>query len=787
MITESLMVIFNETKDTGGILKAIFDRSKTISDFFYRSCGVTANDFEDTHVDSPKVEQFIERNRNTSSKCGSMEFIQYLFEDYSDNVLKDTISSKKITIQLPGGEVMEKSIPITGEGGIYEGFVKLRQCIFNIEDVACLINLTQQVKNDRMFEPVVGREKEIKELRIQFGKQEKNNTVLIGEPGVGKTELVKTFAFLESSITVFKLDNNMVFANKENARMIINAVMNYLHMLPGPVVLFIDEFHMLVKEGLADFWKTARDMDKSNNLKIIAATTLAEYRQFVEKDKALERRFYPIQINQVEGQVLIDILNKYSDKLESVTGIKFDKENISFIIKKMEAERQKTSPDKEKDIIDAAFSLGKIKGEENVSFDTVCEILSERLNIPKDRVSQSEPEKLRNLLFELKKNIKGQDYALNTIVNTIKSHHCGFNSERPIVFIFQGDTGIGKTETAYQLAEMLMGSKQNLISYDMNDYKESHTASSFLGAPPSYVGYGEGGSLVNIIRQKPYSVLLLDEMEKAHPDIFDIFLQIFDKGKLTDREGREADFRNVIIIMTTNAMATDDNNSESSIGFITTNDEFENKEKKTSDYLYGLAKSNRGFRKEFLNRVDAIIPFSDLTFDNLREITKSHIERSLSKIDINLSCSDGICDYIARKSGNARQIDRVIAKYIEYPISEDMIYGILKKDGSYRFAMYNNKIIVSDNRESARFLSLGEYIRKRIEEIISHFPVGIQIEDSCLKFILSKSCNNEDADDAISYYVKLLIEEYTAAGKLIPDKKYKLAERCGTIALVELD
>ncbi|MCC8160003.1 MAG: ATP-dependent Clp protease ATP-binding subunit [Oscillospiraceae bacterium] len=636
------------------------------------------------------------------------------------------------------------------------------------------------VAGEGKFDPVIGRSKEIERVTQILSRRTKNNPCLIGEPGVGKTAVIEGLAQKIASGDVpeplktkrlVSIDLSSMVAGakyrgefEERLKKVINEVLEAKN-----VILFVDEFHTIVGAGSAE-----GSMDASNILKpflargelqLIGATTLKEYKKYIEKDAALERRFQPVTVGEPTVEETVEILRGIRDKYEahhSVTitddalkaaanlsaryitdrflpdkaidlideaaskkrlGSQTEPDDLKDKEKKLEkllSEKQEaiTAQDFEKaakirdeekvlkDEVDKLKSEWKGNGSSSglvVDEDDIAEILADWTHIPAARLKEEETEKLKNLENTLHARVIGQNEAVTAVAKAIKRGRAGLKDpKRPIgSFLFLGPTGVGKTELSKALAEAIFGSENALIRVDMSEYMEKHAVSKFIGSPPGYVGFEEGGQLTEKIRKNPYSVILFDEIEKAHPDVFNIMLQILDDGILTDAQGRKVDFKNTVIIMTSNLGAKEILGSVSSkLGFnrddgdknISEHEKIKNKV---------MEEVKRTFKPEFLNRIDDIIVFDRLSEDNIKKIAKlmlKSLETRLAANEITVSFSEDAVAKIA-KSGfdpvyGARPLRRAIQNEIEDMLSEEIIDGSVKSGDTITVDAENDKFIV---------------------------------------------------------------------------------------------
>jgi ATP-dependent Clp protease ATP-binding subunit ClpC len=620
-------------------------------------------------------------------------------------------------------------------------------------------DLTKLAAEDKL-DPIVGREKEIERVAQVLSRRKKNNPVLIGEPGVGKTAIAEGLAtrIIQKKVSRVLHDKRVVtldlaslvagtkYRGQFEERM--KAVMNELEKAKD-VILFIDELHTIVGAGGASGSLDASNIFKPalarGDLQCIGATTLDEYRQYIEKDGALDRRFQKIIIDPTTEEETIKILMNIKHKYEEHHTVNYSEKAIESAVKL--SSRYITDrylPDKAIDVMDEAGSrvhlanivvpenilnleqeiekiklrknqvvksqnfeeAAKLRDEEKrllndleqakvdwevqsqsivheVTEENVADVVSMMTGIPVNRVAESESAKLVKMEDELKKYIVGQDEAIEKLSKAIRRTRAGLKDpNRPIgSFVFLGPTGVGKTEMAKVLARFLFDSEENLVRIDMSEYMEKFNVSRLVGAPPGYVGYEEGGQLTEKVRRKPYSVVLLDEIEKAHPDIYNILLQVLDEGMLTDSLGRRVDFKNTILIMTSN-IGTKDIKSIGTFGF----GEVENKDK--HDRMKSTIEESvkRVFSPEFLNRIDDLITFKQLTQDDIFKIIDIATRQLLGRISalgISFEITESAKKFLSEKGYDplfgARPLRRAVQKYIEDPVSEEILKGKFKE------------------------------------------------------------------------------------------------------------
>jgi ATP-dependent Clp protease ATP-binding subunit ClpA len=559
------------------------------------------------------------------------------------------------------------------------------------------INLIEKAAAGEI-DPLVGREDELTRTIQVLCRRRKNNVVFVGEPGVGKTALVEGLALniQKGSVpdplkdtTIYSLDMGALLAGTKyrgdfEAR--LKATIRDLAKIPG-VILFIDEIHTIVGAGATsggsmDASNILKPVLNSGRLRCIGASTYEEFKNHFEKDRALSRRFQKIEIFEPTIEETVDILKGLRSYYEDFHGVSYTDSAIK-VAAELSAKyiNDKFMPDKAIDVIDEAGATRKLitgsKIKPVVGVKEIERIVAHIAKIPSLNISASDTEKLRDLETELKHAVFGQDSAIHSLVSAIKRSRAGLGApERPIgSFLFAGPTGVGKTEVSKQMANVL-GVK--FIRFDMSEYMEKHTVSRLIGAPPGYVGFDQGGILTDAIRKHPYSVLLMDEIEKAHPDIFSILLQVMDYSTLTDNNGKKADFRNVILIMTSNAGAKEIDMG--TIGFGNRKDDASSKGGKVIRKL---------FNPEFRNRLDAIITFNSLTPAVMKKVVDKFINdlaKQLVAKKAEIAVTDAARDWLAEKGYDAkfgaRPLARLIQTEIKDALSEELLFGRLKKGGS---------------------------------------------------------------------------------------------------------
>lgn len=561
-------------------------------------------------------------------------------------------------------------------------------------------DLTKAAAEGRL-DPVVGRENEISRVIQILGRRKKNNPMLVGEPGVGKSAIVEGIAMKIVSGDVspvlagkrlVSLDIASVVAGTKyrgDFEKRLKAIINESAGNPD-IILFIDEFHTIVGAGSA-----AGSLDAANMLKpalargdiqCIGATTLEEFRKTVEKDGALDRRFQKIVIEPCGTEESIAILEKLKENYEKHHNVRYTPEAIRACVTLSERYiNDRSLPDKAIDAMDEAGSMVKLtrrRKNQEVTEDDIATIISEMTGIPVNKVAESEGNRLLKMRKGLKSKVIGQDEAIDTIVKAIQRNRAGIKDPgKPIgTFMFLGPTGVGKTRLAKVLAEYLFDSSENIVRVDMSEYMEKFTVSRLIGAPPGYVGFEEGGQLSEKVRRKPYCVVLLDEIEKAHPDIFNLLLQVLDEGRLTDSNGRTVSFRNTVIIMTSNIGSREIEEYGSGLGFSTASTNIGAKKKMLLEKTV-----RKSFPPEFINRIDELIHFNPLGRDSIEKIIDIELEELKQRVKeegfvlkITPAARHLIADAGYDPAFGARPLKKAVRKYVEDPVSEFILgYRVL--------------------------------------------------------------------------------------------------------------
>lgn len=635
------------------------------------------------------------------------------------------------------------------------------------------IDLTKAAEENKL-DPIVGREKEIERIAQILSRRKKNNPILIGEPGVGKSAIAEGLALriIKRQVSrvlfgkrVVTLDLASIVAGTKYRGQFeerMKAILNELSQVNN-IILFIDEIHTIVGAGGATGSLDAANMLKPalarGEIQCIGATTLDEYREYIEKDGALERRFQKVMVDPTSPDETVEILNKIKAKYEEYHNVIYTPEAIEACVKlTMRYVTDRCLPDKAIDALDEAGSrvhISNIKVPERISLvemqiedarseklaavknlqfeiaanfrdkekklmealeseqqqwerdlsknkqivdeEKVAEVVALMTGVPVQRIAQGEGTRLLKMADELKGSVIGQDEAIQKIVRAIQRNRAGLKDpNKPIgTFVFLGPTGVGKTQLAKVLAKYLFDSTDNLIRVDMSEYMEKFSVSRLVGAPPGYVGYEEGGQLTEKVRRKPYSVVLLDEIEKAHPDVFHLLLQVLDEGLLTDSLGRKIDFKNTIIIMTSNIGTRELKEYGQGVGFTTTSKEDQFNETSKGVIQKALRKA---FAPEFLNRIDDIILFNALSKKDIFKIIDIELKGLYSRVlqlGFNIHLTPAAKDFIAEKGFDiqfgARPLKRAIQKYLEDPMAEVIIKSGAKTGDTLSVALNKDK------------------------------------------------------------------------------------------------
>lgn len=716
--------------------------------------------FSGTPEESPRLKFILEESRKIAERfrmeeIGTEHMLLAIIQD------TDCVAARiLITLNLNLQKVMQDCLTAIGENpkafaekneGAAKGAVLEQYCT----------DLTALAEDGRL-DPVVGREEEMQRLMQILSRRTKNNPCMVGEPGVGKTAIIEGIAqrIAKEAVPekmrekrVLSLDLAALIAGskyrgefEERMKRLVNEV-----KADGNIILFLDEIHTVVGAGGAE-----GAMDASNILKpslargeiqLIGATTITEYRKYIEKDAALERRFQPVMVEEPSKEETVRILEGIREKYEAHHKIAISQEALEeAVVLSDRYISDRFLPDKAIDVLDEACSKAALRGfkvPENIeqmeqlvrnldqdleasikegrmeeasllvkekkatseklrqakrrlnrkqknsrivlTEGDIAEVVAEWTKIPVQKLAQSETERLRKLEKTLHKRVIGQEDAVSAVARAVKRGRVGLKDPtRPVgSFLFLGPTGVGKTELSKTLAEALFGDEESMIRIDMSEYMEKHSVSKLIGSPPGYVGHEDGGQLSEKVRRHPYSVVLFDEIEKAHPDVFNILLQVLDDGHITDSQGRKVDFRNTVIIMTSNAGAQSIVDAKR-LGFNAVQDEKEDYKKMQSNVMDEV---KRIFRPEFLNRIDEIIVFHALTEKELEKIVgllcQDLVRRAKEQLDITLKIRSSVKKKIA-ESGNdrkygARPLKRALQTQLEDPLTEAILNGEIKR------------------------------------------------------------------------------------------------------------
>ena len=646
-------------------------------------------------------------------------------------------------------------------------------------------DLTREAKIGGL-DPVVGREKEIERVLQILSRRMKNNPCMVGEPGVGKTAVVEGIAYLIAHDDVpetvrgkrlLSLDLSSMVAGSKYRGEFEDRIKKVIHEVKadGNVILFVDELHTLIgaggAEGAIDASNILKPSLSRGEIQMIGATTQNEYRKYIEKDAALERRFQPVYVNEPTRDEAVEILKGLRDCYEQYHGVDISDDAVEAAVDlSTRYITDRFLPDKAIDLMDEACSrkklgfsttgraqekkkaveaelvtldkdleaaiiagdieaAGEIRARQKELFkknvkknsgtgrsttiteSDIADVVSVWTKIPVSRLTEKESKRLERLEAELHKRVVGQEEAVSAVAKAIKRSRVGLKDpKRPMgSFLFLGPTGVGKTELSKALAEIVFGSEDALIRVDMSEYMEKHSVSKMIGSPPGYVGFEEGGQLSEKVRTNPYSVVLFDEIEKAHSDVFNILLQVLDDGHITDSQGRKVDFKNTIIIMTSNTGA-DRIVDPKTLGFVTVTDEAKEHETMKGNVMDELKKN---FRPEFLNRIDDIIVFHALNEKNVRDITGLMLHELVGRVErqmeISLRFSDSVKKFIFEKGYDkkfgARPLRRAIQTYLEDGLAEAILRGEVKKGDTVNVSIHKVKGAQadSDKKEQVTF------------------------------------------------------------------------------------
>ena len=640
-------------------------------------------------------------------------------------------------------------------------------------------DLTKKAQEGKL-DPVIGRTSQIERVIQILSRRSKNNPCLIGEPGVGKTAIVEGLAQkivagdvpeLLKDKRVVSVDISSMVAGAKYRGDFEERIKKSLDEVKkaGDVILFIDEIHTIVgagsAEGAVDAANVLKPLLARGEIQVIGATTLSEYRKYIEKDAALERRFSQVMVTEPTEEDTIKILEGLRDRYEAHHNVKITDEAIKAAVelsvryindrflpdkaidlideaasrvkmktytkpeelRKIEEEIEKVTKEKEEAIATQNFEtaaklrdIEKSKKEElaekqkkwkdsntkkvmNLTKEDIASVVAIWTGIPANKITETENEKLRKLEEILHKRVVGQDEAVETVAKAIRRGRVGLKDpNRPIgSFLFLGPTGVGKTELAKSLAEAMFGNENSMIRIDMSEFMEQHSVAKLIGSPPGYVGYDEGGQLTEKVRRKPYCVILFDEVEKAHPDVMNMLLQILDDGRLTDAQGRTVNFKNTIIIMTSNIGARLITDS-TKLGFSQNEDKSKEEQKEYEDTKKAvMAEVKKQFRPEFINRIDDIIVFHKLSDDNIKKIIDimlKNVEKRLEAQEMKIEITDEVKNLIAKKGVDkaygARPLKRAIQSMVEDKIAEGILDGTIKNGKKAKLIVQGDEVIV---------------------------------------------------------------------------------------------
>ncbi len=740
---------------------------------------------------SPSVNEVLRNAKSIANTLGhdfiGTEHVTYSLLSSSDNnavkMLVDGFKINIVSLRDDLLQVLKEGVAATIPDDDDDGVISLErddQANSNLPKklLSLGIDLTQKARENKI-DPIIGREDEIQRVIEILCRKTKNNPVLIGEAGVGKSAVVEGLAhaivkdkvpeFLKDKM-IFSLDIGSLMAGTKYRGSMEEKLKDAIETIikQKNIIVFIDELHTLAQAGAEKGEVSPADMLKPylarGELQTIGATTTDEYRKFIEKDKALERRFQPVVVNPPTVKQTIEILKGLKDSYEAFHKVKITDEAIEAAATLSDRYvMDRSLPDKAIDLIDEASSRAKVqkmttpaplkqKQEEllqleqdkkeaiiaqnfekaasirdkinsvsqkieemkkkieedkqnktvSIGFDDIASVVSAWTRIPVSKLTTSEKQKLLNLENVLHKRVVGQDEAVIAVSKAIRRARAGLKDpNRPIgTFLFIGPTGVGKTELSKALAEALFDDENHIIRLDMSEYMEAHSVSKIIGSPPGYVGHEDAGQLTEQVRRKPYSVVLFDEIEKAHPDVFNILLQILDDGRLTDSHGRVVNFKNTIIIMTSNAGVTDDEYKSNRQKYHKAQTEEEQKalDEQAKQILLSAVKLK--FRPEFLNRIDSIVVFKALTKVELAMVAKFLITKLSNKLtsqNIKLKLTEDALKYLVYKGFNsewgARPLRRVIEQEIEDKLADSILLGKIQ-DGSKVVVDYENEKLV---------------------------------------------------------------------------------------------
>ncbi len=736
---------------------------------------------------TPRTKRAMQMAMVISSRMGNnyvgTEHLLLAIISESDSYAVRFLNELGINIQAVA-DSLQNNMQQTGEGGDFSGFEngkgRKNSNTKTLEKFGR--DLTKSAKSGEI-DPVIGRTKEIERVIQILSRRTKNNPVLIGEPGVGKTAVAEGLALkiakdevpeLLKDKRIFALDLTGMIAGakyrgdfEERIKAVMDEVKN-----SNDIILFIDELHTIVgagqAEGSADAANILKPALARGDFQVIGATTIEEYRKHIEKDAALERRFQPVTVGEPTQDEAVEILKGLRDRYEAHHKVKITDEAIeSAVTLSSRYIADRYLPDKAIDLIDEASSkvrlksltyppelksiednikniekekssavneqdferAAKLRDEEKeqtskleelkkkwqekssissgeVTGEDIAKIVSDWTGVPVVQLTQEESQRLLNMEEIIHNRVVGQEEAVKAVSKAIRRGRVGLKDpKRPVgSFIFLGPTGVGKTELCKALAQAMFGDENAMLRLDMSEYMEKHTVSKLIGSPPGYVGFDEGGQLTEMVRRKPYSVILFDEIEKAHPDVFNMLLQILDDGRLTDSQGRTVDFKNTVIIMTSNVGARQiAEKSGETLGFVTADKKEKSQEEIKNSVMGELKKL---FRPEFLNRVDDIIVFNKLSQEEIKQIAVKMLDdlkQRVSSMDIELSFTDKAVSAIADEGFDdtygARPLRRAIQNKIEDALSEKMLEGTISKDSNVVCDYKDGQFVFEKNKK----------------------------------------------------------------------------------------